>query len=169
MAKASTKKFALGVDYGTNSVRALIVDVADGSEVGTAVFNYRAGKDGILLDSRDPNVARQDPADYVEGFYQSVRGAIKDASKKPGFSVDGIVGIGVDTTASTPLPVDKNGTPLAMLPAFKKDLAAYAWLWKDHTSHAEALEITAKAAKTKEKYLEKCGGAYSSEIGRAHV
>jgi len=163
MAKASGGRFALGVDYGTNSVRALIVDVADGSEVGTAVFGYPSGKDGILLDGRDPNLARQNPADYVDGFYESVRGAIRDASKRPGFAVDRIVGIGVDTTASTPLPVDRDGTPLAMLPAFKKDLAAHAWLWKDHTSHAEALEITAKAAKTKERYLDKCGGAYSSE------
>ncbi|HLA84096.1 MAG TPA: ribulokinase [Thermoguttaceae bacterium] len=163
MAKASEKQFSLGVDYGTNSVRALIVDVADGSEVGTAVYNYPSGENGILLDPRDPNLARQNPADYIEGFFRSVAGAIKDASKVRGFSVDRIVGIGVDTTASTPLPVDCHGTPLAMLPEFKKDLAAYAWLWKDHTSHAEALEITAKAAKAKEGYLDKCGGAYSSE------
>ncbi|MBN2216388.1 MAG: ribulokinase [Pirellulales bacterium] len=163
MAKTSEKRFALGVDYGTNSVRALIVDVSDGSEVGTAVYDYPSGQNGILLDARDPNLARQNPADYVEGFYASVRGAIADASKKRGFSVDRIVGIGVDTTASTPLPVDRQGKPLAVLPEFRKDLAAHAWLWKDHTSHAEALEITAKAARAKEGYLDKCGGAYSSE------
>ena len=64
------------------------------------------------------------------------------AAAKRGFSAERIVGIGIDTTASTPLPVDRNGKPLAMLPAFKKNLAAHAWLWKDHTSHAEAAEIT---------------------------
>jgi L-ribulokinase len=163
MAKASEKKFALGVDYGTNSVRALIVDVADGSEVASSVYGYPSGVDGILLDGRDPNLARQNPADYVEGFYHAVRGAIRAAGAVRGFSVDRIVGIGVDTTASTPLPVDRNGQPLAMLSEFKGNLAACAWLWKDHTSYAEAAEITQRAARAKERYLDKCGGAYSSE------
>ncbi len=163
MAKTSGGRFALGVDYGTNSVRALIINVADGSEVGTSVYDYRSGEDGILLDGRDPNLARQDPADYVEGFHRSVRGAIRAASANRGFSAERIVGIGIDTTGSTPLPVDRRGKPLAMLPEFKKNLAAHAWLWKDHTSHAEAAEITAKAARTKDRYLDKCGGAYSSE------
>ncbi|MGD9127599.1 MAG: ribulokinase, partial [Planctomycetia bacterium] len=158
-----TKKFSIGVDYGTNSVRALVVDVADGREIASSVFNYPSGEAGILVDKKDPNLARQNPADYIEGFYKSVKGAVRAASKKPGFKPELVIGIGVDTTGSTPLPVDENGTPLAMKPAFKKNLAAYAWLWKDHTSYAEAAEITEKAAKTKENYLAKCGGTYSSE------
>ena len=72
-------------------------------------------------------------------------------------------GIGVDTTGSTPLPVDRQGMPLALQPAFRKNLAAHAWLWKDHTGHAEAEEITQRAAKHKDGYLTKCGGSYSSE------
>jgi L-ribulokinase len=151
------------VDYGTNSVRALVVDVADGSEIGTYVYNYPSGEAGILLDSRDPNLARQNPADYIEGFYVSVKRAVNAAKKDPGFSPDKVVGIGVDTTGSTPIPVDQAGMPIAMQPEFQQELAAHAWLWKDHTGHAEAAEITAKAAGHPDRYLNKCGGTYSSE------
>ncbi len=157
------KGFAIGVDYGTNSVRALVVDVSNGREIASSVFEFPSGEAGILLDKRDPNLARQHPKDYLDGFDASVRGAVKQAKKVRGFSVDRVVGIGIDATGSTPIPVDKNGTALAMLPGFKKDLAAHVWLWKDHTSHAEAAEITRKAAKVKDQYLDKCGGIYSSE------
>ncbi len=163
MAKAAEKRFAIGVDYGTNSVRALVVDVADGSEVGTAVYDYPSGQNGILLDPRDPNLARQNPADYIDGFYKSVRGALKDAGRKRGFKPEKVIGIGVDTTGSTPIPVDRQGMPLALQAKFKKNLAAHAWLWKDHTGHAEAAEITEKASRGRTDYLAKCGGTYSSE------
>ncbi len=162
MSKAQTT-FAIGVDYGTNSCRALVVNTANGAEIASHVYNYPTGEAGILLDPKDPNVARQNPADYIKGFVTSVKNAVKNASKTRVFKVDRVIGIGVDTTGSTPIPVDKDGTALAMLPQFKDELAAYAWLWKDHTSHAEAAEITAKAAKYKTKYLAKCGGIYSSE------
>jgi len=163
MAKSKDKRFAIGVDYGTNSVRALIVDVADGNEVASHVYDYPSGDAGILLDSKDPNLARQNPADYIDGFHASVGGAVKAASKKRGFRPELVVGIGVDTTGSTPIPVDRDGMPLALKPAFKKNLAAHAWLWKDHTGHAEAAEITARAARGRDGYLAKCGGTYSSE------
>jgi len=163
MAKSSKKQFAIGIDYGTNSVRALVVDVADGSEVATSVYAYRSGKEGILLDPKDPNLARQDPADYIEGFTKCVRGAVRLAGKAPGFRADRVIGIGVDTTGSTPIPVDRKGMPLALEPKFKKNLAAHAWLWKDHTGHAEAAEITDRARKSRTPYLAKCGGTYSSE------
>lgn len=163
MAKSKAKKFAIGVDYGTNSVRTLIVDTADGREIATYVYDYPSGEDGILLDPKDPNLARQNPADYVEGFYRSVRGALRAAKKEPGFQAESVVGIGVDTTGSTPIPVDREGTPLAFNPRFKKDLAAQAWLWKDHTGHAEAAEITETARQGRAPYLAKCGGTYSSE------
>lgn len=163
MAKVPAQRFAIGVDYGTNSVRALIVDVADGSEVATHVFNYPSGDKGILLDPKDPNLARQNPADYIEGFYKSVRGALAAAKKVDGFKPEYVVGIGVDTTGSTPIPVGREGMPVAMRPEFKGQLAAHAWLWKDHTSHAEAAEITEKARKVCAPYLAKCGGTYSSE------
>lgn len=163
MAKAAVKQFAIGVDYGTNSVRALVVDVADGSEVATAVYEYPSGEAGVLLDPRDPNLARQNPADYIEGFYRSVRAAVAAAGRKRGFRPERVVGIGVDTTGSTPLPVDREGMPLALKKQFQKNLAAHAWLWKDHTSHGEAAEITQRAARHKDAYLTKCGGTYSSE------
>ncbi len=163
MAKSKDRRFAIGVDYGTNSVRALIVDVADGSEVASHVYDYPSGDAGILLDSKDPNLARQNPADYIDGFYASVSKAVKAASKKRGFRPELVVGIGVDTTGSTPIPVDRDGMPLALKPAFKKNLAAHAWLWKDHTGHAEAAEITERAARGRGGYLAKCGGTYSSE------
>jgi L-ribulokinase len=163
MAGSAKRRFAIGVDYGTNSVRALVVDVADGSEVATHVYDYPSGQDGILLDPKDPNLARQNPADYIEGFYVSVRRAVDAAKRKRGFAPQNVVGVGVDTTGSTPIPVDRSGMPLALQPAFRKELAAHAWLWKDHTSHAEAARITEKAARHRHRYLAKCGGTYSSE------
>lgn len=156
-------RYAIGVDYGTNSVRALVVDIATGEEVGTHVFDYPSGDAGILLDSKDPNLARQNPADYIAGFNESVREAVKQASGHQGFSPDAVIGIGVDTTGSTPIPVDAEGVPLAIKEEFKDNLAAHAWLWKDHTSHAEAEEITQLAQQRGEPYLAKCGGIYSSE------
>ena len=163
MSSKTQPAYSIGVDYGTNSVRALVVDTADGREVATHVYNYPSGKAGILLDPKDPNVARQNPADYIEGFITSVKRAVAQAKKTRGFKPDRVIGIGVDTTGSTPIPVDRKGMPLALQTKFKKNLAAHAWLWKDHTSHAEAAEITKKAAKNKDKYLAKCGGVYSSE------
>jgi L-ribulokinase len=157
------KRYALGLDYGTNSCRSLIVDLSDGSELASHVFPYPSGKQGILLDPKDPNVARQNPRDYLDAFV-SITAAIKIARRKrPGFNPHDIIGIGVDTTGSTPLPVDREGVPLAFNPKFRKNLNAQAWLWKDHTSHAEAAEITATAAKLRPQYLAKCGGIYSSE------
>ena len=159
MAKAST----VGVDFGTNSVRALVVDCRDGREAGTAVFDYPSGDHGILLDARDPHLARQNPADYVLGLEKSVDAALAAAEKAGGFSRQDVIGIGVDTTGSTPIPVDARGTPLAMDPRWKDDLAAHAWLWKDHTGAAEAAAITAAAAEHAPQYLAPIGGTYSSE------
>jgi L-ribulokinase len=156
-------KYAIGLDYGTNSVRALVVDTASGREVGTAVWNYSHGKDGVIL-SRDPNLARQHPADYLKGAEITIRKALADAKKRVrGFKPDRVAGIGVDTTGSTPLPVDARGRPLAFDKRFSKNPAAMAWLWKDHTGVAEAAEITALARKIRPQYLAKCGGTYSSE------
>ncbi|QEG36682.1 ribulokinase [Bythopirellula goksoeyrii] len=163
MTESSDKQFSIGVDYGTNSVRALVVDIGTGAEIATAVFDYPSGEAGILLDPKDPNLARQNPADYIEGFYQSVASAVSEAAKVDGFSADQVVGIGVDTTGSTPIPVNREGMALGTLPEFKDTLAAHAWLWKDHTSHAEAQEITRAASEQGLPYLAKCGGTYSSE------
>ena len=157
----SKKEYTLGVDYGTNSVRALIVDVSNGDEIGTSVWNYETGNAGVHEDDRDVHLARQNPADYQKGFFQAVRGAVSDAQNTAGFETSQIIGIGVDTTGSTPIPVDKDGIALALKPEFTGNLHAMAWLWKDHTGYAEAAEITEKAMSF--PYLKKCGGTYSSE------
>ena len=156
-------KYAIGVDYGTNSVRALVVDVATGAEIGTAVYDYPSGDAGILLDPSDPHLARQHPGDYINGFVASVAAAVQQAAATPGFAVDDVVGIGIDTTGSTPIPVNADGVALALTDQFRDNLAAQAWLWKDHTAHAEALEITELATQQQRPYLAKCGGTYSSE------
>lgn len=159
----STTKFSIGLDYGTNSVRALIVSTTDGREVATAVWNYATGTQGVIL-SRDPNLARQHPADYVKGAEITIKKALALAKRSVrGFKPEQVIGIGVDTTGSTPLPVDRNGRPLALDRRFAKNPAAMAWLWKDHTGIVEAAEITALAGKIRPQYLAKCGGTYSSE------
>ena len=163
MKKTDSPSYAIGVDYGTNSCRALLVDTRDGSELATHVFPYPTGEAGIILDPKDPNVARQNPADYIEGFIACVKSVVRQAKKIKGFDPENVVGIGIDTTGSTPLPVDEKGWPLAMKEEFAGNPAAYAWLWKDHSSFAEADTITAAAKKAKAPYLEKCGGTYSSE------
>lgn len=157
-------RYALGLDFGTNSCRSVIVDLADGVEVATHVFDYPTGEAGIITDSKDPNLARQHPRDYVNGVETIIVQAIEKArSADSAFSPEAIVGIGVDTTGSTPMPVTEDGTPLALLPEFENNPNAMAWLWKDHTAHAEAAEITELAGDMRPQYLAKCGGTYSSE------
>jgi L-ribulokinase len=156
-------KYTIGLDYGTNSVRALIVNVSNGAEVAAAVWTYAHGTQGVVL-ARDPNLARQHPADYVNGAEITIKKALATAKKSvKGFSAEQVIGIGVDTTGSTPLPVDANGQPLAFSKKFANNPAALAWLWKDHTGVNEAAEITALAEKMRPQYLAKCGGIYSSE------
>jgi L-ribulokinase len=158
-----TARYTIGLDYGTNSVRALIVNVANGAEIAASVLTYAHGTQGVIL-SRDPNLARQHPADYVAGAEIAIKQALAAAKKSvKGFSADQVIGIGVDTTGSTPLPVDASGQPLVFNKKFAKNPAAMAWLWKDHTGVAEATEITALAKKVRPEFLAKCGGTYSSE------
>ncbi|MBW3554877.1 MAG: ribulokinase [Gemmatimonadetes bacterium] len=156
-------RYAIGLDFGTNSVRALVVDVRTGEEVGTRVAPYGSGSAGVLLDARDPHLARQNPQDYLDGIEASVRGALEEAGSRDGFDARDVIGIGVDTTGSTPMPVDAGGRPLAFDPRFRDELNAQVWLWKDHTGYAEAAEITRKASELRGEYLAKCGGTYSSE------
>jgi len=156
-------KYSIGLDYGTNTVRCLIVDASNGREVGTAVWEYAHGTHGVIL-SRDPNLARQHPADYVTGAETTIKKALAQAKRAvKSFKAEQIVGIGVDTTGSTPIPVDRNGRPLALDKRFARNPNAMAWLWKDHTGVAEAVEITERARQMRPQYLAKCGGTYSSE------
>lgn len=157
-------KYVIGLDFGTNSCRSVVVDVADGKELASHVFPYPSGKDGVIVDSTNPNLARQNPADYIKGIEAAIKGAIKKAkSVKKKFSAADIIGIGVDTTGSSPLPVDAQGKPLCFDRKFRKNPAAMVWLWKDHTGYAEAEQITELASKIRPQYLSKIGGTYSSE------
>ncbi len=155
--------FTIGLDYGTNSVRALVVRCADGAELGTAVFPYPSGHEGIFLDSADHNLARQNPADWLLGAETAIREALAQAACVAGFLPEMVVGIGVDGTGSSPLPVNSANVPLAMDPRFAGNPNALCWLWKDHTSIDEAARITETAGRMRPHYLAKIGGTYSSE------
>lgn len=158
------KRYALGIDYGTNSCRSLLVDLDDGTEVGSTVFPYPSGELGILLDERNPNVARQNPQDYLDGLMVVARGALEQAREQvPGFDSAQVLGMGIDTTGSTVIPVNRDGTPLGLVPEFKENLNAMVWLWKDHTAHEEAAEITELGNRIRPQIMAKCGGIYSSE------
>jgi L-ribulokinase len=155
--------YTIGIDYGTNSVRALVVRCRDGKELGSSVVNYPSGEQGILLDRRDHNLARQHPGDYLFGLEKSVKAALRAARKTRGFDPQQVVGLGVDTTGSSPIPVDARNVPLALNPKWSKNLEAQCWLWKDHTSWREAARITQLAAEIRPQYIAKCGNTYSSE------
>lgn len=157
------KQYSIGLDFGTNSVRALLVEISNGKEIASFVQNYESGNAGIITDPKDPNVARQNPLDWIKGMEIATKKIIERARKKKGFTPQNVIGIGIDTTGSTPLPVDKEGKPLAFYKEFKNNKNALAWLWKDHSSYAEAEEITVLAGKEHPEYLAKCGGTYSSE------
>ena len=157
------RSYAIGIDFGTETARALLVDTANGREIATTVSHYAHGHNGVIL-SRDPNLARQHPADYLECAAKVTKRVLAAAQNKiKRFAGEQVIGVGVDTTGSTPLPVDRAGQPLAFERRFANNPAALAWLWKDHTSVAEAEEITALARKLRPGYLAKCGGTYSSE------
>lgn len=157
-------KYVIGLDFGTNSCRSLIVDISNGNEISSHVFPYPSGKDGIIIDTKKANLARQNPEDYLLGIEETVTEAINKAKKADSkFNPEDIIGIGVDTTGSSPMPVDKNNKALCSNPQFKDNPAAMVWLWKDHTSHFEAAFITETAAEIRPEYLAKIGGVYSSE------
>lgn len=155
--------FTLGIDYGTNSVRALVVRCRDGQELGSCVVDYPSGQQGILLNPRDHHLARQHPGDYLTGLEQSVRGALAAARRTKGFIAEKVVGLGVDTTGSSPIPVNARNQALAQDRKWAKNLNAQCWLWKDHTSWREAERITALAAQHRPHFIAKCGNTYSSE------
>lgn len=155
--------FAIGLDFGTNSVRALVVRCSDGMELGSSVSHYPSGTQGVFLDPKDHQLARQNPKDYLVGLEKGVRSALRQAAQVRGFTAEQVVGIGVATTGSSPIPVDKKNQPLAMSAKWKKNLNAHCWLWKDHTSWMEAAQITKKAAQYRPHFIAKCGNTYSSE------
>ncbi|HNW60012.1 MAG TPA: ribulokinase [bacterium] len=150
----------IGLDYGSDSVRALIVRAADGTEVASEVFNYPRWKQGMYCDPA-VNRFRQHPLDYIEGLEATVKGAL---AKAPAGTAAHVKGISVDTTGSTPCAVDRQGVPLALTPAFAENPNAMFVLWKDHTAIREAEEINQLARNWGGiDYTRFEGGVYSSE------
>ncbi|MBS1565118.1 MAG: ribulokinase [Bacteroidetes bacterium] len=151
--------YVIGVDYGTDSVRSILVNAANGAEIASSVFFYPRWKSGAFCQPVK-NQFRQHPLDYVEGLEHTIKECLQKAGKTVAAAVKGIA---VDTTGSTPVAVDATGTPLALLPGFEQNPNAMFVLWKDHTSTREAAEINAHAAKGDINYLQFVGGIYSSE------
>ncbi len=152
--------YTIGVDYGTDSVRALVVDTQTGQEMGTHIFHYPRWREGKYCDPAR-NQFRQHPADYLEGLEVSIREALRQAP--PGVA-EKVVGISVDTTGSTPVAVNREGIPLALTPGFEDNPNAMFILWKDHTAVREADEINELAKSWGgEDYTRFEGGVYSSE------
>jgi len=153
------KSYVIGVDYGTDSVRSVILDAANGEEIASSVFTYPRWKDGLYCNPLI-NQYRQHPLDYVEGLEFT----IKECLRKAGSIVaSDVKAISVDTTGSSPVAVDKTGTPLALTPGFENNPNAMFVLWKDHTSTKEAAEINEHALQFDINYLQYVGGIYSSE------
>ncbi len=149
----------MGIDYGTDSVRSVILDATDGNEAASSVFYYPRWKKGLYCEP-GINQFRQHPLDYIEGLETTV----KDCVKKAGKEVAGrIKGLSVDTTGSTPVAVNAKGIPLALTPGFEENPNAMFVLWKDHTATREAAEINEAGGKSKTGYLQFVGGIYSSE------
>ena len=157
--------YVVGVDFGTESGRAVVIDTADGRELGNSVYPYSNG----VIDERlpapdddvrlDPEWALQDPDDYLRTFQRAVPAAIAEA----GVDAADIVGVGIDFTACTMLPTKADGTPLATLPEFRREPHAWVKLWKHHAAQPEADRINRTAGERDEPWLEFYGGKISSE------
>jgi len=151
--------YTIGIDFGTDSVRAVVVNAGSGEIAGTAVSYYRRWKAGQFCDA-SVSQFRQHPKDYLESVEEAVTGALTgltDTQKQ------NIKGISIDTTGSTVVAVDEEGTPLSLLPEFADNPHAMFILWKDHTANREAEEINAVARASAVDYTKYVGGIYSSE------
>lgn len=153
-----TAEYIIGIDYGTDSVRSLLVDSRTGEELATSIFDYPRWKSGLYCDP-SYNQFRQHPLDYIEGLEYTVRELL---NKVPG-ACDLIRAISIDTTGSTPVAVNKYGVPLSLLPDFLEDSDAMFILWKDHTASSEADRITELCHRWEVDYSKFSGGIYSSE------
>lgn len=152
-------KYTIGLDYGSDSVRSLIVNVETGEELASVVYNYPRWQKGMFCDAPN-NQFRQHPKDYLEGLEYTIIEALKLVPKEV---AENVVGISVDTTGSTPVAVDEKGTPLSLTPGFEDNPNAMFVLWKDHTGVKEADEINELSKKWEIDYTKYEGGIYSSE------
>ena len=156
----SKSKYVIGIDFGTDSVRSVIVDVSNGEEISSHVSYFKRWAEGLFC-SPEKNEFRQHPLDHIESLEDSIVGALKKINPDTG---DNIIGIGIDTTGSTAGPVDKNGTVLALKEEFSNNPNAMFVMWKDHSTVEEA-ELINKVARSwgGEDYTKFEGGVYSSE------
>ena len=138
-----SEKLIIGMDFGTDSARAMIIDADKGTELASGVAWYKRWSEGKYSDPAR-NMFRQHPRDYIEGMEEAVKGALAKVGKKAGSRV---VGIGIDTTGSTPCAVDRQGTPLALTRGFEDNPNAMFVLWKDHTGVKEA-ELINRVSRT---------------------
>jgi len=156
-------KYAIGVDFGTESGRGVMVEVDTGQEVATAVYPYSNGvidealpESGVPL---EPDWALQDPQDYLRVFQNAVPQLLRESRVDPA----DVIGVGIDFTACTMLPVKADGTPLCMLAEWRAIPHAWVKLWKHHAAQPEADQINETARRMKQAWLERYGGKISSE------
>ena len=152
-------KYVFGVDFGTDSVRSLLVNALNGEEIANAVFYYPRWKNQLFCHP-GLNQFRQHPLDYLEGLTYTIKACLQGLSEE---IIQNIKGISIDTTGSTPVAVDEFGTPLSLLPEFADNPNAMFILWKDHTSIEEAEAINNYNRQSNIDYLQYVGGIYSSE------
>jgi len=156
-------KFSIGIDFGTESARAVLVRVKDGEEVANAVHTYADG----VIDERlpgtnielEPDWALQNPADYIEAIKKTIPQVLREA----GVDTEDVIGIGIDFTSCTMLPIDKEGIPLCMREKYKDNPHSWVKLWKHHAAQPEADRINQVARERGEKWLDRYGGKISSE------
>ena len=153
------KNYVIGVDFGSDSVRSVVIDAANGSEIATSVFYYPRWKQGLYCNPETQQF-RQHPLDYVEGLQSTITDCLAQAGAEVAANIRGI---SVDTTGSTPVAVNEQGVPLSLTPEFAENPNAMFVLWKDHTATKEAQEINDHATKFPTNYLQYVGGIYSSE------
>src|SRR4030065_1291392 len=156
----SKSRYVIGIDFGTDSVRSVIVDVSNGEEISYHISYFKRWAEGQYCNP-DKNQFRQHPLDHIKSLEESVVGALKAA---PSGTAYNIIGIGVDTTGATAGPVDKNGVALALKKEFSDNPNAMFVMWKDHSTVEEA-ELINKVARSwgGEDYTKFEGGGYSSE------
>ena len=151
--------YVIGVDYGTDSVRSVLVDATNGTELAASVFYYPRWKKGLYC-LPIASQFRQHPLDYIEGLETTIKDCIRQVGQD---AANSIKAISIDTTGSTPIAVNKEGVPLSLLPEFGENPNAMFVLWKDHTAVQEADEINSHAKEDGGDYLRYVGGIYSSE------
>lgn len=153
------QSYVIGVDFGTDSARALLVDSANGEVLGSATSSFKRWKEGLYCDPKQSQF-RQHPLDYIESLEACLKGCLANANEEIRANV---LAISIDATGSTPVAIDRHGQPLALSAEFSENPNAMFFLWKDHSSIKEVEEINQKAQDFETNYLSYCGGAYSSE------